>query len=155
MYLRDILFLPSHVQVPMIWAAALERALISKNMSRKSNSFILSGRGHLFKTTIKLAIFNLVLPRYVFTNRSSSPIYNIKCSKSLKPFFVSLFQLADHHLVRCHSSWPQKEKSWDNLVRLWNTSAGKQVNPPPPRGEGGGYSTDNNALWYPLQKLNL
>ena len=24
----------------------------------------------------------------------------------------------------------------------------------PPRG-GGGYSTDNNALWYPLQKLNL
>ena len=25
----------------------------------------------------------------------------------------------------------------------------------PPRWGGGGYSTDNNALWYPLQKLNL
>ena len=27
---------------------------------------------------------------------------------------------------------------------------------PPPRGGGvDAYSTDNNALWYPLQKLNL
>ena len=32
----------------------------------------------------------------------------------------------------------------------------KAGNPPPPGGRGvGGYSTDNNALWYPLQKLNL
>ena len=55
-----------------------------KTFSRKSDSSILNGRGHLFSTTLKFAVFNLVFPWYVFHHLQHSCISSIQAFFSLR-----------------------------------------------------------------------